>query len=89
MAQLGMFAVFAILTTGVIFGGKGVIRRWVHKRRVKRNDRFKRRAEELYKRRFKSALTEIEHWRRETEPKREKHVNVVCKNPAIAPAFKY
>ena len=62
-----------MLTAGVIFGGRGIVKRWIHKRRMKRNDKFKRRAKEIYKRHFRHELTEIERWRHETEPKHERY----------------
>ncbi len=77
-----------LLFAGVIFGGRNIIKRLVHKWRMKRNDKFKRKADELYKQRFRSALKDIDHWRKETEPPHEKHINVVCKNPAMAQAWK-
>jgi Tfp pilus assembly protein PilN len=80
-----------LLTVAVIFGGKGFFRRWQHKRRMRRNDRFKKKQEAEYKRRFAENQAEIEKWRRESERKERnnipKNINVTCKNPILAPLF--
>lgn len=32
---------FLLFTTGVIFGGRGMFKRWLHRQRMRRNDRYK------------------------------------------------
>ena len=52
--------IYALLASGVIFGGRKIFRRWVHKQRMRRNDRYKKRLERTWKRRFLDNQREIE-----------------------------
>lgn len=74
-----------LFTTGVIFGGRGIFKRWLHRQRMCRNDRYKQKLREAYKRRFREGQATINEWREEVQP--EKHLNVICKNPAFAAAW--
>lgn len=80
-----------LFTTAVIFGGKGFFNRWRHKRRMRRNDRYKKKLEAEYKRRFAENQVEIERWRKESEHRERenapKHLNVICKDPTLIPVF--
>lgn len=71
--------IMMICTSGVIFGGHGVLRRWVHKQRMRRNARYNRKLREAYKRRFKKAMHEMgepETWRDEERAAHQKFQTV-------------
>lgn len=74
-----------LFAIGVIFGGRGVFKRWLHRQRMRRNDRHKQKLREAYKLGFKEEMAAINEWREEIQP--EKHLNVICKNPAFAAAW--
>ena len=76
-----------LLTSGVIFGGRYIVKRCLHKWRMHRNERFKRELKKAYKRKFQITFAELAAFRRETEAAMKKRVNLVCKNPVIAPAI--
>lgn len=71
--------IMMICTSGVIFGGHGVLRRWVHKQRMRRNARYNHKLREAYKRRFKKAMHEMgepETWRDEERAAHQKFQTV-------------
>lgn len=82
---------FLLLTVAVIFGVGRLFGRWRHKHRMRRNDRYKKKQEAEYKRRFAENQVEIERWRRESEQRERenapKHLNVICKDPTLIPVF--
>lgn len=76
-----------LFTSAIIFGGRG-FKRWLHKRRMRRNDKYREKLREAYKRKFAEEMAEVNRWRQENEPTEEKHrQNIVCKNPAYAAAW--
>lgn len=61
-----------LLTTAVIFGGRKIIQRWLHKRRMAKNDRHKKMKEQAWKRRFALSMREIEQSWKVKEPPMQK-----------------
>lgn len=83
---------YLLYAATIIFVGNGCFKRWCHNRRVRRDERYKKKQEAEYKRRFAENQIEIERWRRESERRERenmpKGINVTCKNPLLAPIFK-
>lgn len=82
---------FLLFTTGVIFGGRGMFKRWLHRQRMRRNDRYKQRIREAYKRKnrigYILAQSDIRKWWDEAKPVQKKHQTIICKNPKFASAW--
>lgn len=79
-----------MFTTGVIFGGRGMFKRWLHRQRMRRNDRYKQKLREAYKRKNRLGYiltqSDVRKWWDEIKPAQEKHLNVTCKNPKFVSA---
>lgn len=84
MAQVLFSILFA---TGVIFGGKNIVKRWRHIRRMRKNAQLKRKTMEKRNRQLRLMQEDVEAFRRDTESKRDKRLKIICKNPQIALAW--
>ena len=81
MAQVLFSILFA---TGVILGGKNIVKRWRHIRRMRKNAQLKRKTMEKRNRQLRFMQEDVEAFRRDTESKRDKRLKIICKNPQIA-----
>lgn len=80
---IGLLMVLAALSYSLL----SWLREYLNERQRRKNRRWARKCRNTYKESFrKGTLRDIEQWRGEYKP--DKRLNVICKNPAYADAWK-
>ena len=82
-SEIGVFC----LVSGIVVGIGHAISVLQERKERRRKMRQRRRAREEQHREFERTQREIKQWYKEQEQAEPKKLNVICKNPAMLPAW--